>query len=158
MLSSKPIEARQNAGKKHLSEETRARSRRSRVRLDPTRKCHLYAISFEGRFIKFGIAVNPAQRLNELQVASPLELRLLAYVEVENTTVALETEKVVHLALARFHVRGEWFQSCPRTLAAAQFMERGSEFFAARMQEWLVAGVRDLRKNISSQVGCALAR
>jgi hypothetical protein len=56
---------------------------------------------------KIGIAANPANRCRDLQTGTPLELRVLHSLEVED---ALAIEAVVHSLLEAARIRGEWFK------------------------------------------------
>jgi hypothetical protein len=95
----------------------------------------LYAIVTEGRFIKFGYAKNPARRLSELQVGSPFELILLATLALPDEWFAQEVERYVHVAAAKYHVRGEWFRSSPKTLMVVEWMKRGPGCLEAMVRE-----------------------
>ncbi len=133
-----------------LSRKTLARWQRR-----PDTGSSVYAISAGGQFIKFGNAKNPSKRLDELQVGSPFQLKLLGFVPTPDIATAVRLEKLVHKALVRFYVRGEWFQSCPRTLAAAEFMKQGIESFELIMIEWLRVEIDDLKKRHASPVRSA---
>lgn len=53
---------------------------------------------------KIGTAVDPWKRRKELQTGNPHDLHIIGLVEGE-----LELEATLHKAMARFHMRGEWF-------------------------------------------------
>lgn len=62
--------------------------------------------------IKIGRAVDPRQRLAQLQTASPYELRLLASWDIEDGI----SELAVHARFEDAHLRGEWFEPVPELL------------------------------------------
>lgn len=69
--------------------------------------CYVYAI-LAGRpinAVKIGVSVDPRRRLNDLQIASPVELRLLC--QFDGTT---GIEKSLHGIFASYHSHGEWFR------------------------------------------------
>lgn len=70
------------------------------------------------------------KRLRYLQVGSPHELHLLGEIYAHTTENAHELERLTHVALEQYHVRGEWFQMVPKTLALVELMKtrRYSEF------------------------------
>lgn len=93
----------------------------------PSRKApaehHVYAIGdSDARYIKFGFARSPQKRLLSLQTGSPLQLRVLVAIQVINLFDAIEVERGIHVAAGRFHIRGEWFHSGPRTLMLVEWM------------------------------------
>lgn len=89
----------------------------------------LYAIGAEARFIKFGITNSPRKRLTILATGCPLELSLLAKLEVPEPE-ALSFEAAVHIAASAHSIRGEWFKSVPPTLKIVAWMEQGdAEYF-----------------------------
>lgn len=92
---------------------------------------YVYAIGdAEARFIKFGQAKNPQCRLANIQTGSPLDLRLLVKLRVGARKDALSFEYAIHRAAGRFHIRGEWFKSCPRTLMIVEWMKLDLARFA----------------------------
>jgi hypothetical protein len=122
----------------------------------PTRETSLYAISANAEFIKFGFAAKPGSRLAELQVGSPFELKLLATLRMPDQASAADLEKRVHVAVARFHFRGEWFYSCPKTLAVAGFMERGAAEFERLIREFGNSEVHYALRRANSAVASGL--
>lgn len=69
-----------------------------------------YAIEQVGSgFVKIGRAANIGQRLYDLQVASPLPLRLVAF-------SMSDSESLLHGRLSDFRVTGEWFRLEPASL------------------------------------------
>ena len=74
------------------------------------RKCDrcIYIIQ-SGEFVKIGITDddNMTKRLQMLQIGNPVKLKMLAYLPMLDPA---GTEKALHLAFARYHVRGEWFK------------------------------------------------
>ena len=70
----------------------------------------LYIVNEVGTgFVKVGYSQLPKQRLNDLQVGNPHELKLLYHCKVDN---APEREKEIHRILKDNgkHIRGEWFK------------------------------------------------
>lgn len=63
--------------------------------------------------VKIGKALDPTGRLNALQTANPRELVLLW-----QSTGGSVLELALHMHLAPFHVRGEWFDLGPDPVAA----------------------------------------
>lgn len=84
---------------------------------------YLYAISSDSRYIKFGVGGRPVKRLIELQVGSPHDLKLLGEIFAYDSEPAFELERIVHRALRTYHVRGEWFQMVPKTIALVSLMK-----------------------------------
>ena len=150
MAASEPVKRRGTLVLGTLSTRTLRRYAKERARRPPDTGSGLYAISAEGQFIKFGIAKNPDKRLDQLQVGSPFELKLIAHVLTPDAATAVGLEKLVHAALGRFHARGEWFFSCPRTLAAAGFMNRGLEFLESQMKAWLKSDISSMERHAGS--------
>lgn len=99
--------------------------------------CYLYAFGSEGRYIKFGISKNLRARIATLSIGHPTEMKLLGFIFMPDRDYAREMEKRVHNALAPFHARGEWFKSCPKTMALAEMMGRldGAKFDSI-VQAW----------------------
>lgn len=67
-------------------------------------KTNIYFIQKDNE-IKIGRSVDIERRIEELQVANSVDLRLL-YV-IENVDESFESH--VHEVCNRFHIRGEWF-------------------------------------------------
>jgi hypothetical protein len=111
--------------------------RPSRVnRFKISRFSHVYAIvDSESRYLKFGHASDPRHRLYVMQVATPLDLSLLAYVQVPGVQEAFKVENLVHMAAGRFHIRGEWFAASPRTLMIAEWMKLGTDKFYSLIEQ-----------------------
>lgn len=57
--------------------------------------------------IKIGVAEKPMKRLAELQVASPVELNLLAVMKG-----GVDRERRLHTKFAEWRLHGEWFEGC----------------------------------------------
>ncbi|WP_083861039.1 GIY-YIG nuclease family protein [Halobiforma nitratireducens] len=66
----------------------------------------VYVIEHELGPVKIGRARNPEQRLGELQVSSPFELRLKKTATPDD---AAAVEKYLHSHFDKYHMRGEWF-------------------------------------------------
>lgn len=74
---------------------------------------HVYFIQGEsGGPIKIGKAVNPTQRLAQLQTGFHEQLKILGL--IPNGGVA--TEKQLHERFAQYRVKGEWFLPCDEIL------------------------------------------
>ena len=68
---------------------------------------YIYIIGVHNsNFYKIGCSINPIERLQGLQTASPYNLNLIAMFESKNMFV---DEKKIHQALDKHRVRGEWF-------------------------------------------------
>ncbi len=67
--------------------------------------------SVEGGPIKIGQAANPADRLKNLQLGCPVQLRILGIVEG-----GLMMEKSLHRQFAQYRMHGEWFDAHPKLL------------------------------------------
>lgn len=65
----------------------------------------IYFIRSYNEFIKIGRSVNPNERLNGLQTASPKKLHIVAVMNGES-----QTEAGLHHMFAHRRVRGEWFR------------------------------------------------
>jgi len=72
----------------------------------PLGKQRIYVIEHELGPVKIGIAKDPKQRLTNLQVSCPFELRLK---KTATPTDAQEVEKYLHSRFKKYHMRGEWF-------------------------------------------------
>lgn len=73
---------------------------------------YLYIIETIGYYpkaIKIGIATNPYNRLDNLQGACPIELRLVASYACDEK-LAIRLERGFHHMLAKYHIHGEWFR------------------------------------------------
>lgn len=109
----------------------------------------IYAISI-GDFLKFGISKHVGQRLSEVQSGCPYEAKLISSTGSLTWDQAVKLERLVHLALADFHERGEWFRKCQKTLAVAELMRTKSPSeFLLLMGEWAneyVLGFQETRK------------
>lgn len=101
---------------------------------------YLYAISSDNRYIKFGVGGRPIKRLIDLQVGSPHDLKLLAEIFAYTSECAHELERVTHSALEKYHVRGEWFQMVPKTLALVELMKtRKYPEFRSLVCNWAIS-------------------
>lgn len=69
-------------------------------------------------FYKVGIASSVPARLEALQIACPIDLRIRHYRKVERGT-ARTVEKAIHAELAPYRKRGEWFTADHATVWAA---------------------------------------
>ena len=85
------------------------RTRHKQIKKRKQKQAHyVYAIS-DGAFIKIGFAKDPTKRLNDLQTASPSELKLEATIRCERYSKAARLERRIHRKCGQFRVRGEWF-------------------------------------------------
>ncbi len=76
----------------------------------------VYAIEGAGTgLIKLGRAIDPAKRLRELQVGSPVQLRLLA----SAPETLRRTESALHRTFASSRSHGEWFRLTDEDASAA---------------------------------------
>lgn len=79
--------------------------------LDPT-SIYFIQSGLDGP-IKIGISSDPVFRMTQMQTGMPHTLRLLAF--YPGTRV---DEQKLHKQLAKFRIRGEWFQPCEEVFAA----------------------------------------
>ena len=79
-------------------------------------KSYVYAIQDEHRFVKIGKANNVNDRLRDLQVGNPEELRLVGIIECQNESHAIRLEKFLHTEYANYRYRGEWFHASKNLL------------------------------------------
>ncbi|MFC6720243.1 GIY-YIG nuclease family protein [Natrialbaceae archaeon GCM10025896] len=70
----------------------------------------VYVIQHQLGPIKIGRAKDPRQRLKDLQVACPFQLKLRKTQTPDN---ALEVEKFLHRKFQKYHLQGEWFDVPP---------------------------------------------
>lgn len=84
----------------------------------------IYAIQAGGRKgpIKFGLALDPKDRLGNLQVAHHQKLVLLA---TQETTDDQAVEALVHKHLAKDCIRGEWFRASKQALDVVMSIRLG---------------------------------
>jgi hypothetical protein len=75
-----------------------------KFRRGPDGFCYLYALRV-GEFVKFGRAIDPAERVEELQNAHPERLVLLAAVPAH-----AHVETLVHARFECHRVSGEWYR------------------------------------------------
>jgi len=77
--------------------------------------CYVYLIQCHVNrrqdYIKIGISYKPENRLAELQVACPMELRLVLTMKYETQKGAADAEARLHDVYDELHVRGEWYES-----------------------------------------------
>lgn len=73
---------------------------------------YVYFVTADGKkpsLIKIGKANDPAKRLIELQIGSPMRLRLIGSVKCRNADHALQVEKFAHNLFWKQRRHGEWF-------------------------------------------------
>ena len=87
-------------------------------------KWYVYFISCgnkANKFVKIGIAKDPAKRILGLQIGNPYDLKLTSSIECRSRRHALNLERWLHGCFFKYHVRGEWFKekylNIPRALA-----------------------------------------
>lgn len=102
-------------------------------------KSHIYAIR-SGPHIKFGVARNVQRRIQGLQVSSPVELTLLAFLAASSKGEAHYVEQELHRVLSHIHARGEWFVLCEDSLHVARLMNRSESLadFLPALDSWRV--------------------
>lgn len=61
------------------------------------------------RLVKIGLALNPVERVCELQVGSPDLLNLLGSIRCEDQRAAAAYERELHRRFAEDRLHGEWF-------------------------------------------------
>jgi hypothetical protein len=148
-LAKLPLPAAKSYVHKDFAFRAVARNRRSTT----PNPCFVYAISFDRRFIKFGHASNVRNRLSTLQTGCPVELEILAYIMTPNDWAAQELEGFIHAAAVRYHARGEWFLSCPKTLDIANRMNLPFEEYREIIKTWAHGSHLSLnRQAVSSQI------
>lgn len=76
------------------------------IRVASKKSNYLYLIRAENGLVKIGISCDVEKRLVSLNTASPVELRLLFFLE---PTDARKTERNLHVRFAKKRVKGEWF-------------------------------------------------
>lgn len=80
----------------------------------------VYDLAFDA--FKFGIAVDPKDRLANLQIGNPRPLML-----VTHCPATKELERYFHGQLKQWALQGEWFRSSPQVLAAAGLIEAAED-------------------------------
>lgn len=78
-----------------------------------------------GDVVKIGRARYFRPRLSSLYTQCPVELQLLAVLEIVDTQDAARTEQEIHAHLTTAHVKGEWFQAA----AVRTFIETDLDSF-----------------------------
>lgn len=74
-------------------------------------ECFVYVISIDDlRVSKVGISFVPQNRLQQLQTASPHEMRIAHKFKLPHRHVALYVEQSFHAAQANCRLKGEWFR------------------------------------------------
>lgn len=61
--------------------------------------------------IKIGFAINPKNRISQLQTANPKKLRILKIINGGS-----DTEREIHKRLSAYRMNGEWFQPCAEVM------------------------------------------
>jgi hypothetical protein len=64
---------------------------------------------YMNELVKIGKSNDPYERLSQLQIGSPVKLRMMAIVECEGDDDAFRVEKLAHELFERQHKQGEWF-------------------------------------------------
>ena len=99
----------------------------------------LYVIREAEGAVKFGIAVNPRERLATLQQGNP---RPLALVLVIPASIAFE--RFVHTEIAEYRLAGEWFRPEGRVLTLIQELRAVAEICVGLEDADMVAEVEDV--------------
>lgn len=73
---------------------------------------HIYVIT-DLDFCKIGIARDPKERLGDLQVGNPIELKLIYYTPIHDDKQAFYLESRIHRKLKYLKMSGEWFDIQP---------------------------------------------
>lgn len=74
--------------------------------------CAVYVAGADGwGFIKVGVTRNGNGRLQNLQTGCPVEIRILSMREGLSADHAADIETAIHLLLADYHSKGEWFST-----------------------------------------------
>jgi hypothetical protein len=76
--------------------------------------CIYFVQPVDGGLVKIGRADNPEKRLRDMQVGSPLKLRLCSYHQADT-----DMELRLHLLFSKYREHGEWFKPCPALAAIA---------------------------------------
>lgn len=92
----------------------------------------IYAIQAGIGPIKFGRALNPKQRLGELQTGNPEKLKLIGFADVGN-----DKEGLIHRFLRDERLNGEWFRPSVKTMAVARLIARQRFDAAPLLQTYL---------------------
>jgi hypothetical protein len=88
----------------------------------------IYVIKAVGtQYVKIGRAADPIRRLKQMQTGVPMQLVLLAVSDWPSAR-----EKVIHVALKPYHVRGEWFTMCQEIFELVNAMQAG----ALTLDQW----------------------
>lgn len=90
------------------------RVHKSRKGKEPWDGRHIYIVQCD-EYVKVGIATKVFNRVNEMRVGNPRELKLLAYWPSANAVIE---EHEIHQLLNQYWVRGEWFKLPSELLAA----------------------------------------
>jgi len=71
----------------------------------------LYVVGTEehGSMFKIGYSGNPAKRLQEMQIGSPVDLKLCYVMRLLKDDIR-QAESTIHKELKKYKVRGEWFE------------------------------------------------
>lgn len=86
----------------------------------PTRvnQCGVYFLRSQG-FVKIGYATDLVRRMEALQIANPIDLELVLFLQTRTLSDAVTLERALHRRFAQHRHRGEWFRDCPEIGAFA---------------------------------------
>lgn len=84
-------------------------------------------------FVKIGIAKRPRDRLNNMQVGCPLELKIIAEYLTHNPK---QDERRLHDLLDKFLVRGEWFKIPDNLIAAMVKATSVEDLLTGKVVTW----------------------
>lgn len=94
--------------------------------------------------VKIGWAVNPRDRLKNLQTGNSLELRLLHFERIGSKRAAARVERWLHQEFGGHRIRGEWF----RFTGSVRYMVRqctdAGKTLVAQIAEWQANGEEDV--------------
>lgn len=82
-------------------------------------------------YAKVGLATDILERLPNIQVGCPFEFERVDFVYLPSRSLASKAEKRCHVALKRYHARGEWFYAAANDAEARTAIECFSEIVAA---------------------------
>lgn len=95
----------------------------------------IYFIS-DGRAIKIGRSARPGQRLRELETGNPFPINIIACIEG-----SAPQERSIHIQLAKYRIRGEWFVDCTPVRRAIEQYQKSGVICAAEKAPCNLAGI-----------------
>lgn len=70
----------------------------------------VYAIGRDEEFVKFGVATDPKKRLAGIMTGCPVDVEILSAMHCGARATAFELERLIHAAMNKHYLRGEWFK------------------------------------------------